>query len=155
MKKYFTILVVVFYFSFGINSVKATSGPILLWHFDETSGTTAYDSAGTYNSPVNGGATWTAGKINNALYLDGVNDYVQGPVISLNSFSVAFWVKTTMSPLSSSQWWNGNGIVDAETREYRNDWGTALIDDGKVAYWYRCLLAGAKRYHKINNTHKR
>jgi hypothetical protein len=39
-----------------------------------------------------------------------------------------------MEPLDSSQWWNGNGIVDAETREYRNDWGTALIDDGKIAF---------------------
>jgi hypothetical protein len=128
------LLMVVFYFSFGINSVTATSDPILLWHFDESSGTTAHDSAGPYNSPVYGGATWTPGKSNNALYFDGANDYVRGPAISLNSFSVAFWVKTTMSPLSSTGWWNGNGMVDAETREYVNDWGTSLIDNGKVAF---------------------
>lgn len=128
------LLMVIFYFSFGINSVQATLNPILSWHFDESAGATAHDSAGPYNSPVYGGATWTSGKSNNALYLDGVNDYVRGPAIYLNNFSVAFWVKTTMSPLSSTQWWNGNGIVDAETIEYVNDWGTSLIDNGKVAF---------------------
>jgi hypothetical protein len=117
----------------ALRSVKAVD-PILLWHFDETSGMIAHDSAGTYDSPVYGGATWTQGIKGNALSFDGIDDYVRGPALFLNSFSVAFWVNTTMAPLSSTQWWHGNSLVDAETPEYVNDWGTSLIDNGKVAF---------------------
>ena len=50
------------------------------WKFDETSGTTATDSSGYgKQGTLNGGATWAVGKINNAVNLDGVDDYVSLP----------------------------------------------------------------------------
>ncbi|WP_455370081.1 LamG domain-containing protein [[Eubacterium] cellulosolvens] len=61
-------------------------GLISYWRFDETSGTTASDSADGFDGSVNG-ATFTAGKINNALNFDGSNDYVNvGTFEIANSF---------------------------------------------------------------------
>lgn len=71
------------------------------WKFDETSGTIAYDSAGTNNGTVYG-AIWTTGKIGGALSFDGVNDYVQVSDAPFDfgattDFSYCLWVKTTSS----------------------------------------------------------
>jgi hypothetical protein len=63
---------------------------------DETSGTTAADSSGNgHHGTLINGPTWTAGKIGNAVSLDGVNDYVSLPpdiVSGLSDFTVATWV---------------------------------------------------------------
>jgi hypothetical protein len=72
-----------------VTSVSATFSPLCdalpanvgCWHFDEPSGTTAYDSSGLGNngtyvgSPVLG----APGLINSAVTMDGVNDYVRVP----------------------------------------------------------------------------
>ncbi len=67
------------------------SGTVGLWHFDENTGYTAYDSssngnngtlgdgvctAGTCPAWVNYAPTWTTGKNGTALSFDGVDDYV-------------------------------------------------------------------------------
>lgn len=68
------------------------------WKFDETSGTTANDSAG-YNQSgtVVNGATWSSsGKMDGALDFDGTNDYVSTANIlnpQNNYFSATAWVK--------------------------------------------------------------
>ena len=56
--------------------IKATpdSGIVGLWHFDEGTGSTAYDSSGCGND-----GTLSGGKFGNALYFDGVDDYVNIP----------------------------------------------------------------------------
>ncbi len=70
------------------------------WKFDETSGTTATDSAGSNNGTVYGGAIWTTGKIDGALGFDGDDDYVYvGDKDNLDfaaddSFTIATWIKT-------------------------------------------------------------
>jgi hypothetical protein len=53
---------------------------------------------------------------NMALNLDGANDYVNLPMPALNSFTIEYWVKSTQASPSGSQWYGGNGIVDAEGR---------------------------------------
>jgi fibronectin type 3 domain-containing protein/lysophospholipase L1-like esterase len=66
------------------------------WQFDETSGTMAADSVGAHNGTLNGGASWTTGRLNNAVQLDGTNGYVALPaglVSSLNDFSISTWVR--------------------------------------------------------------
>jgi hypothetical protein len=50
-----------------------------------------------------------------------------------NDFSIAYWFNTTMTAPSSAQWYGGAALVDAEVCGATNDWGTALIDGGKVA----------------------
>ena len=49
-----------------------------------------------------------------------------------NDFTIAYWFKTSMTASSSSQWYGGNAVVDAEVCGGTTDWGTALIDGGKV-----------------------
>ena len=67
------------------------------WKMDETSGTIAYDSAGTSNGTVYGGATWTTGQIGGALGFDGADDYVNcgsGPS-NYDNVTVSAWMQTT------------------------------------------------------------
>ena len=74
----------------------STTGPIAHWKLDETSGTTASDSAGTYSGTLTNGPVWTTGKINNALSFDGTDDYVTagtGPTLANQSFTVSAWAK--------------------------------------------------------------
>jgi hypothetical protein len=52
------------------------SGLVGYWNFDQGSGTTAYDSSGNNNHGTIYGASWTSGKVNDALFFDGVNNYV-------------------------------------------------------------------------------
>jgi hypothetical protein len=49
-----------------------------------------------------------------------------------NNFTFGYWFKTTMNAPSSSQWYGGVGLVDAEVCGVTTDWGTALIDGGKI-----------------------
>lgn len=73
------------------------SNPVTWYKFDETSGTTAYDSSGNgRNATLVNGPTWVVGRLGNAVNLDGSNDYVSMPsgiVSSLNDFTIATWVK--------------------------------------------------------------
>jgi hypothetical protein len=50
-----------------------------------------------------------------------------------NDFSIGYWFKTTMTAPTNAMWYSGVSLVDAEVCGATNDWGTALIDGGKVA----------------------
>jgi hypothetical protein len=83
------------------NSMEASATPAEMfgwWKFDATSGTTAADSGyGGNPGTLQGGATWVAGAISNAVHLDGMaNGYVSLPVglaSALNDFTISTWVK--------------------------------------------------------------
>ena len=71
--------------------------PIAHWTFDEGSGTTAHDSAGSHNGIITG-ATWTEGRIGGALSFDGTNDYVaaadnDNSLDMDNQITIAAWIK--------------------------------------------------------------
>lgn len=51
-----------------------------------------------------------------------------------NSFSFSFWFKTSINANSSSQWYGGNALFDAEVCGVTSDWGVALIDGGKACF---------------------
>jgi len=119
--------------SYGVVYGAADSNLIAYWRLDETGGSTAEDSAGSNDGTVYG-AQWTDGYFGGALNFDGDGDYVRIPPIILDDFTISFWVTTEQDPPDSSQWYNGAGLVDAEKRNVHNDWGTSLIDDGKVAF---------------------
>ena len=85
------------------------------WKMDETSGTTAADSAGANNGTLVGNPTWqpTGGKIGGALQFDGVDDCVTTESIrdpSEGAFSVFAWVKggapgqVIVSQIKGSNW---------------------------------------------------
>jgi len=71
------------------------------WKLDETDGSIAYDSFGSYNGTINGNPSWlpTAGIKGGSLMLDGIDDYIETPFIidpSRGSFSVFAWVYSWM-----------------------------------------------------------
>ncbi len=47
-------------------------------------------------------------------------------------FSIGYWFKTAMTAPTATFWYSGIALVDAEVCGGTNDWGTALIDGGKV-----------------------
>ncbi|GAB3892655.1 hypothetical protein GCM10029964_067810 [Kibdelosporangium lantanae] len=66
------------------------------WTFDEGTGTTAGDTAGTHPATLTNGATWTKGVRGGALSTDGTSGYADagaGVVDTTRSFSVSAWVK--------------------------------------------------------------
>ena len=71
--------------------------------------------------------------LGNGLNTDGSNDYVLLPKPTLNNFTIEYWVKTTQTSLTGSQWYNGNGIVDAEVGGGTTDFGTSLLNN-KLAF---------------------
>jgi DUF1680 family protein len=82
---------------FVIFSADPSPGPSVWYKFDETSGTSAADSSGYgKTATLNGGPTWAAGKLANAVSLSGSSQYVSMPtgiVSTLNDFTIATWVK--------------------------------------------------------------
>jgi Concanavalin A-like lectin/glucanases superfamily len=73
------------------------TGPYLHLRLDETSGTVAPDSSGNgRNGTLVNGPTWTAGRLDNGVVLDGINDFVEfapGVVSGLTDFTIAAWVR--------------------------------------------------------------
>ncbi|WP_214325787.1 LamG-like jellyroll fold domain-containing protein [Nonomuraea sediminis] len=77
--------------------VKAGADPVGQWHLDETSGSTAADSAATQHPvTLDAGTEWTGGRVNGALHLDGTTGYgaTSGPVVHTDrGMSVSAWVR--------------------------------------------------------------
>ena len=70
------------------------------WKLDESSGAVASDSSGNgYDGSLQGDPNWVAGKIGNALYLDGMGDYVDCNDVAAfdlaDNFTVCAWVLTS------------------------------------------------------------
>jgi len=84
--------------------IREIDGLVGSWHFDEGSGTTAYDSSGNSNDGAINGATWVDGKFKKALSFDGSDDYVNcGNDASLDitgSITVEARVKVNSTGLS-------------------------------------------------------
>ena len=95
-------------------------GLVGYWKFDEGSGTTANDSSGFgYNGILTDGPTWTTGKINSAISLDGLNDRVQNFPSSTpfryvgGNMTLMAWFKPHINDADAgnifSKPWNGSG----------------------------------------------
>jgi hypothetical protein len=78
----------------GWGASELGASPIVIYHFDEGTGTTAYDSVGSAHGTING-ATWTTGKFGYALSFDGSDDYVSVssfPSGSYSQLTVEAWI---------------------------------------------------------------
>jgi len=88
----------------GLAHADLTDGLIAHWALDETSGTTATDSAGSNDGTLVNGPTWVTGQIGGALNFDGADDYVNIPYTSsfqLPVFSVSAWINPTIDLAST------------------------------------------------------
>ncbi|MHC4623252.1 MAG: hypothetical protein ACYS4W_05050 [Planctomycetota bacterium] len=66
-------------FACGSEQAVGSDGFVAHWKFDEGTGPTAYDSAGTNDGTLVNGPVWTSGVLDGALEFDGTNDYVTIP----------------------------------------------------------------------------
>lgn len=64
---------------------------------------------------------------NNALNFDGSDDHVVLPHMVGSDFTLEFMMNTTSTGGAGTQWFHGNGIVDAEIGGQTNDWGISLV----------------------------
>ena len=91
-------------------------------------GTLSLTSATTNRFNISNSATnFTAGSSTGVLpgtLVVGVKD----------DFTICFWFRTTMVASTSDQWYGGKALIDAEVCGGTTDWGTALIDGGKVCF---------------------
>ncbi len=91
------------------------SGPVAYWKFDENTGTTTSDSSGNGNNgTISGGATWTIGKIGNALSYNGVNGYVDAgnnTILQITgAISLEGWIKINNLSVNSGLFGRGHGL---------------------------------------------
>jgi hypothetical protein len=71
-------------------------GAVGYWKFDEGSGLTAADSSGNnHTGQLENGTSWNAGKFNQAVRFDGVNDYVNAGNIDISGdqMTIAAWIR--------------------------------------------------------------
>lgn len=112
----------------------SSTGLVAAYTCNENSGTALLNSktgAGAGNGTVDVGLSWTASPIQfaaNAINFDGADDYAVVPNTVSGDFTVEYWMRTTSTGSGGlgTQWYGGNGIVDAEVPGGTNDWGTAL-----------------------------
>jgi len=135
----------------ALTATTGTNGTGLVWY------TTAAGGTGTTTAPTPSTATagstsyWvsstnangcesarteivvTVNALATHLNFDGVNDYVQIPKTFNSDFTIEFWVKTTSTSSTGTQWYNGKSIVDNEVAGVTSDFGTALVGS-KLAF---------------------
>jgi len=136
MKKFYIFLLLTTFFIvnsflFFSNSTRAqiTDGLVGYWNLDSTAGSTVSDVSGNGNTGiVNGGGTWTNGKINGAFKSDGNTSYILVPDspstnVTGAQISVSFWVylnSTTGRNTNIIQKYSNNGgyVVSLSSSSY-------------------------------------
>lgn len=110
---------------------------VALWRMNEGFGTTFFDLSVNDNHGTINGASWITGNFNNALSLDGQNDYLIVPhnasFITINNskeLTVEMWIKVYSYPPSNKEAilidkWGAAGDLDDE-------FGMNLRSDGTV-----------------------
>lgn len=110
--KFFVVIILVFSVTFNPFFFDTASATNLsqnlggLWRLNEGGGTIASDSSGNSRNGVVTGATWTAGKLDNGLSLNGaVRDYVQinGLIGSSTNITVAAWANLTSADTKGAE----------------------------------------------------
>lgn len=109
------------------------------WKFNETSGDTAADSAGTNTGTLHNmdDVAWTSGKFGNALDFDGINDYVDvgnNPSIQVDMFTLTAWIKAR----ETGQNWQT--ILGFE----RGSHAVSLLSNGHLHYGWQGVRKGGE-----------
>jgi chitodextrinase len=98
------------------------------WSYDQSSGTTLADNSGNgHTGTFAGTPTWTAGKINNGLALDGSDNVALGNITQINNVSkatLATWVKRSAA----------GAMVHVGKQASNQDFGIEAYSDGKLYF---------------------
>jgi hypothetical protein len=131
MKKTLLLSIAVCLFISSSAFANLNDGLVAHWAFDEGSGNIAYDTVGGNNGTLQNGPTWTAGVINGAIDLDGINDYITcGDILDAdlqNAFTIGVWIKLDEGALQRT---------DPHTILWKSDDrpGLAVRPDSRVAF---------------------
>jgi hypothetical protein len=107
--------------------------PVAYYRFEETSGTTAFDTANSNDgSYVNGVLLNQPGApaLGKAASFDGIDDYVSTPRTVSTDFTLEAWVRTTAPSLTGSQSYEGNGLLWSDVGGAANDFAMAMLNNG-------------------------
>ncbi|MEW5761382.1 MAG: LamG domain-containing protein, partial [Candidatus Thermoplasmatota archaeon] len=144
----------------------STTNPVALYHFDETSGTTASDASGNGNNgALTNGPIWTSGKFGGALQFDGVDDWVRVPKTFYQygkEITVEAWVyfnawqyilsqaKYNVDNMATNVWlWHQ---INGGLTWYVNDGGTwraVSVTTLSTAQWYHIVTTANANSIKI------
>jgi hypothetical protein len=118
-----------------VTKISPDPPPVGYWHFNEGSGSIAYDETNNNNDGTIIGATWTTGISKNALYFHGGGQFFDGDVVTVphassldinGEFTVEAWIKATGSD-------HFLAIVDKYRYESGTEYGfTLYLDDGRI-----------------------
>lgn len=92
------------------------------------------DSLGGFNGNGYGYVFTTDrfGAANRAVYFDGNNDRIDVTRMIQDDFTISFWFRSDQGVGTSTQWYDGAGMVDAEYSGITDDFGTSLNANGRV-----------------------
>ncbi|MBN1817093.1 MAG: lamin tail domain-containing protein, partial [Sedimentisphaerales bacterium] len=94
----------------------SSDGLVAHWRFDETSGTTVYDSAGTHTGTMANmdDSDHVVGRFGNGLDFDGSNDHVRisgyKGITGPNARTVAAWIRTGVHDRGDILSWGSNSV---------------------------------------------
>ena len=87
------------------------------------------DTQGSYNGTAYGSPTYVTGKVGSyVIQFDGSTQYVMITRPISGDWTISFYVKTTQTSPSGSQWYNGKGLVDCEVSGTHDDFGTSYLN---------------------------
>ena len=121
------------------NCVEPPMGMVGWWTFDETNGNVAADSAANNNGTLLNGATFVQGKVENAVFFDGVDDRIEVPHNSL--LSVNGWAGDANGSFTIDAWLyvNTSGVANGGIVEKRALFGGAgyafMVKDSMLKVW--------------------
>jgi hypothetical protein len=112
------------------------------WKLDEGSGTAVADASGNgRNGNLLNGTTWTTGRLNGAVSLDGSNDYISLPSIDVtgSAITIAAWVKFKSFPSGTDQRIVSKANSSAEAGHW---WMLGQINNGANRLRFRLKAGG-------------
>jgi len=108
-------------------------GPVAYYRFEETSGTTAKDTAnsndGTYTNGVLINQA-SAPNLGRAARFDGIDDFVSTPRTVSTDFTLELWINTTAGSLTGTNAYEGNGLLWSDVGGAANDFVMAMLNNG-------------------------
>ena len=125
-----------------VSALTGDASPNAYWKFDEIMGKSAFDSSGNGNNGTISGATWTAGKIGNALSFDGINGYVKaGNKANLNINGNQITIEAWVYPKSLSESYivskfNGDTVTSGYNLLITQSNIYFRLGDGKTRYQF-------------------
>ena len=125
-----------------------TNGLVLYWKLDESSGATASDSSGNGNTGSLNGGSWTGGRVNNALSLNGAGQYAitsnnLASQFSGGSVTIALWINANAAGVVvdelgqsalNSNWHDSQIEVLSDGSLYARVWQLPGLRVGKVTF---------------------